>query len=152
MPADAAYAAVFLRVHPTGKAILSLSFDSDGNDMQYAQAVTNELGIEVEDIDVVPADTDRFGEDHGFSNRAGSNAAEQVAVAARKIREKARLIAAGALGASPDSLRWGENRWYSGSDPSRGRTIQEIALLAHAGGVLPPGVEGGLDGQATYRV
>ncbi len=151
MPADAAYGAVFLRVHPTGNAILSLSFDSDGNEAQYAEIIANELGIEVQDLEVVPADTDRFGEEHGFS-RSSTNASENVALAARKVREKARLIAAGALGGSPDSLRWGENRWYVGNDPAKGRTIQEIAMLAHAGGVLPPGVEGGLDGQATYRV
>ena len=43
--ANEAYRAVFLRVHPTGKMVLSLTTESDGNEGRYAQLVAEELGV-----------------------------------------------------------------------------------------------------------
>ena len=57
--ADEAYRAVFLRVHPTGKMVLSLTTEPDGKETEYAQLVADELGIPALDVKVVPADTDR---------------------------------------------------------------------------------------------
>ena len=65
--ASEAYRAVFLRVHPTGKMVLSLTTDADGREPQYAQLVADELGVPALDVKVVPADTDRFGVGHGFN-------------------------------------------------------------------------------------
>ena len=67
--ANEAYRAVFLRVHPTGKMVLSLTTDADGREPDYAELVADELGVPALDVKVVPADTDRFGvggeaEDH----------------------------------------------------------------------------------------
>ena len=70
--ADEAYRAVFLRVHPTGKMVLSLTTESDGNEGRYAQLVAGELGVPALDVKVVPADTDRFGEGHGFNTSPSS--------------------------------------------------------------------------------
>ena len=60
--ADEAYRAVFLRVHPTGKMVLSLTTEADGREAEYAQLVADELGVPALDVKVVPADTDRFGD------------------------------------------------------------------------------------------
>ena len=65
--ADEAYRAVFLRVHPTGKMVLSLTTESDGKEAEYAQLVADELGVPALDVKVVPADTDRFGVGHGYN-------------------------------------------------------------------------------------
>ena len=65
--ANEAYRAVFLRVHPTGKMVLSLTTESDGKEAQYAQLVADELGVPALDVKVVPADTDRFGVGHGYN-------------------------------------------------------------------------------------
>ena len=56
------------------------------------------------------------------------------------------------LGAPPESLTWSNGAWVSGdgSDPTKVKTIEDIALYAHGTGELPPGVEGGLDAQAVY--
>ena len=43
--ANEAYRAVFLRVHPTGKMVLSLTTESDGNEDRYAQLVAEDLGV-----------------------------------------------------------------------------------------------------------
>ncbi len=150
--ADEAYRAVFLRVHPTGKMVLSLTTESDGKEAQYAQLVADELGVPALDVKVVSADTDRFGVGHGYNASPSEGTSTAIVGAAGKIRAKAQLLAGAALETSPDTLEWINGAWASadGSDPTQVKTIEEIALYAHGTGALPPGVEGGLDAQTVY--
>jgi aerobic carbon-monoxide dehydrogenase large subunit len=146
--ANEAYRAVFLRVHPTGKMVLSLTTDADGREPEYAQLVAGELGVPALDVKVVPADTDRFGNGHGYNASPSDGVPAAIASTTAKIRDKARLLAAMALEAPPDSLTWSNGAWTAGD---RYKTIEDIALYAHGTGPLPPGVEGGLDAQTVYR-
>jgi carbon-monoxide dehydrogenase large subunit len=146
--ADEAYRAVFLRVHPTGKMVLSLTTDSDGKEPEYAQLVADELGVPALDVKVVPADTNRFGTGHGYNTSPSAGARAAITSATEKIRAKARLLAGMALGADPESLTWQNGAWANGDNV---QTIEQIALYAHGTGELPPGVEGGLDAQTVYR-
>ena len=150
--ADEAYRAVFLRVHPTGKMVLSLTTESDGKEAEYAQLVADEIGIPPLDVKVVPADTDRFGVGHGYNTSPSKGTSAAVVVATGKIRAKAQLLAGMALGAPPETLTWVNGAWVgaAGSDPAQVKTVEEIALYAHGTGALPPGVEGGLDAQTVY--
>jgi carbon-monoxide dehydrogenase large subunit len=150
--ADEAYRAVFLRVHPTGKMVLSLTTDSDGREPEYAQLVADELGVPPLDVKVVPADTNRFGTGHGYNTSPSGGAPAAISSATAKIREKARLLAGMALDAAPETLTWSNGAWANGdgSDPTQVQTIEDIALYAHGSGALPPGVEGGLDAQTVY--
>jgi carbon-monoxide dehydrogenase large subunit len=150
--ANEAYRAVFLRVHPTGKMVLSLTTEADGNEGRAAELVARELGVPALDVKVVPADTDRFGNGHGFNTSPSNGQAAAITKATDKIKDKARLLAGVALGAAPDSLSWHNGAWVAddGTDPDQARTIADIALYAHGTGPLPPGVEGGLDAQAVY--
>jgi carbon-monoxide dehydrogenase large subunit len=151
--ADEAYRAVFLRVHPTGKMVLSLTTEADGREAEYAQLVADELGVPALDVKVVPADTDRFGVGHGFNTSPSPGTPAAIALATERIRDKAQLLAGMALEAPPEALTWSNGAWVSGdgADPTQVRTIEAIALYAHGTGELPPGVEGGLDAQAVYR-
>ena len=151
--ASEAYRAVFLRVHPTGKMVLSLTTDADGREPQYAQLVADELGVPALDVKVVPADTDRFGVGHGFNTSPSAGTPAAISSATAKIRDKAQLLAGMALGAEPDTLRWLNGAWVAadGGDATQVKTIEDLALYAHGTGELPPGVEGGLDAQAVYR-
>jgi aerobic carbon-monoxide dehydrogenase large subunit len=151
--ANEAYRAVFLRVHPTGKMVLSLTTESDGKESDYAQVVARELGVPQLDVKVVPADVDRFGEGHGFNTSPSGTTEAAIVSTTGKIRDKAQLLAGMALDAAPDTLTWRNGAWVSGdgSDPTQVKTIEDIALYAHGSGALPPGVEGGLDGQTVYR-
>jgi carbon-monoxide dehydrogenase large subunit len=151
--ASEAYRAVFLRVHPTGKMVLSLTTDADGHEPQYARLVADELGVPALDVKVVPADTDRFGVGHGFNTSPSDGTPAAISSATAKIREKAQLLAGMALGAQPDTLKWLNGAWVAadGSDPTQVKTIEDLALYAHGTGELPPGVEGGLDAQTVYR-
>jgi carbon-monoxide dehydrogenase large subunit len=151
--ADEAYRAVFLRVHPTGKMVLSLTTDADGREREYAELVGSELGVPPLDVKVVPADTDRFGVGHGFNTSPSPGTGAAISKATERIRDKARLLAGMALGAAPEQLTWSNGAWVAGDgkDPEQVRTVEAIALYAHGTGELPPGVEGGLDAQAVYR-
>ena len=151
--ANEAYRAVFLRVHPTGKMVLSLTTEADGNEPRYARLVADALGVPALDVKVVPADTDRFGNGHGYNTSPSPGAAAAIASASEKIRAKARLLAGMQLGAPPDSLTWSNGAWVNGDggDPTQAGTIADLAMYAHGSGELPPGVEGGLDAQTVYR-
>ena len=150
--ADEAYRAVFLRVHPTGKMVLSLTTEADGREEQYAQLVADQLGVPALDVKVVPADTDRFGEGHGYNTAPSGGAPAAIENATGKILAKARLLASVALDAPPDSLKWeGGAFMRDGDDTGELKTIADVALYAHGTGALPPGVEGGLDAQTVYR-
>jgi aerobic carbon-monoxide dehydrogenase large subunit len=149
--ADEAYRAVFLRVHPTGKMVLSLTTEPDGREAHYAELVAGELGVPPLDVKVVPADTDRFGEGHGFNTSPSDGTERAVASATGKILDKARMLAGVALGAEPDRLRWENGAFAAAGDGADAKTIADLALYAHGTGMLPPGVEGGLDAQTVYR-
>ncbi|HZN89838.1 MAG TPA: molybdopterin cofactor-binding domain-containing protein [Thermoleophilaceae bacterium] len=149
--ANDAYRAVFLRVHPTGKMVLSLTTESDGNEDRYAQLVADELGVPALDVKVVPADTNRFGDGHGFNTSPSAGTTAAVTSASGKIRDKAQLLAGAALGAQPDSLTWENGAFVAAADPAQVQTIADLALYAHGTGALPPGIEGGLDAQTVYR-
>jgi aerobic carbon-monoxide dehydrogenase large subunit len=145
--ADEAYRAVFLRVHPTGKMVLSLTTEPDGKEQEYAEVVADQLGVPALDVKVVPADTDRFGDGHGYNTAPSGGAPAAIADTAEKIRAKARLLAGMALGTPPESLTWVNGAWANGDSV---QTIEQVALYAHGTGELPPGVEGGLDAQTVY--
>jgi len=149
--ANEAYRAVFLRVHPTGKMVLSLTTESDGKESEYAQLVADELGVPPLDVKVVSADTDRFGEGHGFNTTPSDRTSAAIASAMSKIRAKAQLLASAALETPAETLRWSNGAFMTEADPSNVKTIADIALYAHGTGALPPGVEGGLDAQTVYQ-
>ncbi|MDQ1424230.1 MAG: aerobic carbon-monoxide dehydrogenase large subunit, partial [Acidimicrobiaceae bacterium] len=143
-----------LRVHPTGKAQLRLSVQSQGqgHETTFAQIVAQEVGIPPEDVEVIHGDTDNTPFGLGtYGSRSTPVSGAAAAVVARRVRDKARIIAAAALECSPDDLEWELGRWQVKGDPEKGKTIVEIAMLAHSSLELPDGVEGHLDAQAVYN-
>jgi carbon-monoxide dehydrogenase large subunit len=142
-----------LRVHPTGKAQLRLSVQTQGqgHETTFAQIVAHELGIPPEDIDVIHGDTDNTPFGLGtYGSRSTPVSGAAAAVVAQRVRDKAKIVAAAAMEISPDDLEWQLGRWQVKGDPAQGRTIQEIAMLAHGTVELPPGTEGHLDGSVVY--
>jgi carbon-monoxide dehydrogenase large subunit len=144
-----------LRVHPTGKAVLRISVQSQGqgHETTYAQIVAHELGIPADDIDVVHGDTDQTPFGLGtYGSRSTPVSGAATAVVARKVRERARLVASAMLEVSADDLEWDDaGRWVVRGSPEQGRSIQEIALAAHSSLELPDGVEGHLDATTVYN-
>ena len=142
-----------LRVHPTGKAQVRLSVQTQGqgHETTFAQIIAQELGIPPEDIEVIHGDTDNTPFGLGtYGSRSTPVSGAAAAVVAQRVRAKAKIIAAVSLECSPDDLEWDHGRWQVKGDPSQGRTIPEIAMLSHGNLELPEGVEGHLDASVVY--
>ncbi|WP_172860808.1 aerobic carbon-monoxide dehydrogenase large subunit [Jiangella alkaliphila] len=143
-----------LRVHPTGKAVVRLSVQSQGqgHETTFAQIVGEELGIPPADVDVVHGDTDNTPFGLGtYGSRSTPVSGAAAALVARKVRDKARIVASGMLEVSADDLVWEKGSFHVAGDPSAAVTIQDIAMRAHGGGDLPDGYEGALEAQITYN-
>jgi carbon-monoxide dehydrogenase large subunit len=142
-----------LRVHPTGKAVLGISVQTQGqgHETTFAQIVAEELGIPPEDVEVIHGDTDNTPYGLGtYGSRSTPVSGAATALVARKVRDRARIVASAMLEASADDLEWEKGRWFVKGDPDKGATIQEIAMAAHGSLELPEGVEGGLDAETVY--
>jgi carbon-monoxide dehydrogenase large subunit len=143
-----------LRVYPTGKAVLAVSCQTQGqgHETTFAQIVAEELGISVDDVEVVHGDTDRTPFGLGtYGSRSTPVSGAAAAVVARKVRERARIVAAAMLEASASDLEWAGGRWQVRGDPAQGKTLAEIAMAAHSGLELPEGVTGHLDAGTVYN-
>jgi len=140
-----------IRIHPTGKAITRLGTKSQGqgHETTFAQIVAQELGIPVADITVEEGDTDTAPYGLGtYASRSTPVAGAATAIASRKIREKAKKIAAHLLEASEEDLEWEPGKFYVKGAPSKAKTIQEIAFAAYTN--MPPGMEPGLEAVNYY--
>jgi carbon-monoxide dehydrogenase large subunit len=140
-----------LRVHPTGKAILKLGVKSQGqgHETTFAQIVANELGIPVGDITVQEGDTDNTPYGLGtYASRSTPVGGAATAVISRKLKEKARRIAAHLLEADVDDIDIEPGRFFVKGSPAKGVTIQEVAFAAYTN--LPEGEEAGLEGVHYY--
>jgi carbon-monoxide dehydrogenase large subunit len=143
-----------LRVHPTGKAVLSVSCQTQGqgHETTFAQIVAEELGMSPDDVDVVHGDTDRTPFGLGtYGSRSTPVSGAAAAVVARKVRDRARIVASAMLEVSADDLEWADGRWQVRGDPEQGHSIAEIAMAAHGAIELPDGVDGHLDAETVYN-
>jgi aerobic carbon-monoxide dehydrogenase large subunit len=143
-----------LRVHPTGKAVLRLSVQSQGqgHETTFAQIVAEELGIPPTDIEVVHGDTDQTPFGLGtYGSRSTPVSGGATALVARKVRERAKIVAAAMMEVSTEDLDWEKGRFFVKGDHEKGRTIQEIAMAAHSSLELPEGIEGHLDATTVYN-
>ena len=142
-----------LRVHPSGKAVVSISAQTQGqgHETTFAQIVAEELGIPPEDVQVRHGDTDKSPYGLGtYGSRSTPVSGAAVAIVSRKVRDRARQIAATMLETRPEDLAWEKGRWYVKGDPDKGALIEDIAKRAYSGEPLPEGFEGGLDAQVIY--
>jgi carbon-monoxide dehydrogenase large subunit len=140
-----------LRIHPTGKAILKLGVKSQGqgHETTFAQIVAEELGIPAGDIVVQEGDTDNTPYGLGtYASRSTPVGGAATAVISRKIREKAKAIAAHLLEAAEEDLDWEPGRFFVKGSPDQGVTIQDVAFAAYTN--LPDGMEAGLEGVHYY--
>ena len=140
-----------LRVHMTGKAILrtGAKTQGQGHETTWAQIVAHELGIPADDIVVEEGDTDTAPFGMGtYASRSTPVAGAAVAMVSRKIRAKARKIAAHLLEVSEEDVEWELGRFYVRGAQDRGVSIQECAMAAYSN--VPDGLEPGLENNAYY--
>jgi carbon-monoxide dehydrogenase large subunit len=151
--AGGGWEAATVRCHPTGKAVVisGATPHGQGGETVYAQVVADELGIPVDDVQVLFGDTDisPSGWDT-YGSRGAAVGTPAVAMAAGRVRDKARKIAAHELEVSEDDLEWSDGAFRVKGAPDRAKTVPEVAFSAWTAHDLPDGVEPGLEGSAFF--
>jgi carbon-monoxide dehydrogenase large subunit len=140
-----------LRVHPTGKATARFGTKSQGqgHETTYAQIIAEELGIPAAHVEVEEGDTDTAPYGLGtYASRSTPTAGAAGAIAARKVRDKAKKIAAYLLEVSEDDLVWEPGKFSVKGAPQKSKTIQDIAFAAYTN--HPQGMEAGLEAVDYY--
>src|ERR1700704_6427811 len=140
-----------LRVHPTGKAIARFGTKSQGqgHETTYAQIIAEELGIPAEHVQVEEGDTDTAPYGLGtYASRSTPTSGAAAAMAARKIRDKARKLAAHLLEVNENDLDWEPGKFSVKGAPQKSKTIQECAFAAYTN--HPQGMEAGLEAVHYY--
>jgi carbon-monoxide dehydrogenase large subunit len=140
-----------IRVHPDGSAISRMGTITQGQGHQttYAQIIASEAGIAASLITVEEGDTATAPYGLGtYGSRSTPVAGAAIARASRKIREKARKIAAHLMEVSPDDLEFDLDRFNVKGDPSKSKTMKEVAWAAYNN--VPEGMEMGLEAVDYY--
>jgi carbon-monoxide dehydrogenase large subunit len=140
-----------LRIHPTGKAILKISVQTQGqgHETTFAQIVAEELGIQPEDVKVMHGDTDNTPYGLGtYASRSTPVSGAATAMVARRVREKASRIAAHLLEVSEEDVEFTKGTFSVRGAPDKVVTIQDAAFAAYTN--FPDGMEPGLEGVYYY--
>jgi aerobic carbon-monoxide dehydrogenase large subunit len=140
-----------IRIHPTGAVIARLGTKSQGqgHETTYAQIIATELGLSADNITVEEGNTDTAPYGLGtYGSRSTPVSGAATAMAARKIKAKAQMIAAHLLEVHDDDLEWDVDRFRVKGNPERFKTMTELAWAAYHG--VPPGMEPGLEAVSYY--
>jgi carbon-monoxide dehydrogenase large subunit len=142
-----------VRFHPSGKVhvFIGASPHGQGEETTFAQIIADELGVAVDDVKVVHGDTDQTPMGWGtYGSRTTAVTGAALAVAARKIKEKAKLLTSHLLEAAVEDVDYADGKFFVRGSPDKHKTIQDIALLANVAWNLPQGMEAGLEASSFY--
>ena len=142
-----------VRFHPTGKVhvFIGASPHGQGEETTFAQIVASEIGVSVEDVKVFHGDTDVTPMGWGtYGSRTTAVGGAALVLATRKIKEKAKTIAAHLLEAAVEDMDYADGKFFVKGSPDKAKTIQDVALMAHVAWNMPPGVEAGLEASMFY--
>lgn len=142
-----------VRFHPSGKVNVFIGSKphGQGEETTFAQIVSSELGVDVNDVKVVHGDTDRTPMGWGtYGSRTTAVSGAALALALRKIKDKATALAAHLLEASVDDMDYADGKFFVKGAPSKAKTIQDVALMANLSWNMPPGMESGLEASSFY--
>jgi carbon-monoxide dehydrogenase large subunit len=142
-----------VRVHPSGRAqvFIGASPHGQGEETTFAQIVADEIGLSTEDVKVVHGDTDVTPMGWGtYGSRTTAVGGAALAVAVRKIKDKAKLLASHLLEAAVEDIEFDSGRFFVKGAPDKAKSIQELALMANVAWNLPQGMEAGLEASSFY--
>ena len=142
-----------IRFTPTGKAsvYVGTSPHGQGEETTFAQILSDEIGVPVDDVDVIHGDTDNTPMGWGtYGSRTTVIGGAAVALAARKIRDKGKALAAHLLEAAEGDIEYEDGKFFVRGSPDQSKTIQDIALMANVAWNMPEGMEPGLEASAFY--
>jgi carbon-monoxide dehydrogenase large subunit len=142
-----------VRFHPTGKVNVysGISPHGQGEETTFAQIISDELGVDVDDVAIVHGDTSNTPMGWGtYGSRTTAVGAAAMVLAARKVKEKARLLAAHLLEAAETDVEYADGSFFVKGSPDQSKSIQEIATMANVAWNMPEGMEPGLEASAFY--
>jgi carbon-monoxide dehydrogenase large subunit len=142
-----------VRFHPSGKVnvFIGAKPHGQGEETTFAQIISSELGVDVNDVKVVHGDTDRTPMGWGtYGSRTTAVTGAALTVAARKIKDKATALAAHLLEASVADMDYADGKFFVKGAPAKAKTIQDIALMANVAWNMPAGMEAGLEASSFY--
>ena len=142
-----------VRFHPSGKVhvFIGASPHGQGEETTFAQIVGSELGVDPQDVKVFHGDTDTTPMGWGtYGSRTTAVGGAALALTARKIRDKAKVIAAHLLEAAVEDMDYEDGRFFVKGAPDQHKTIGDVALMANVAWNLPEGVEAGLEASTFY--
>lgn len=137
-----------VRVLATGKVIVltGTSPHGQGEETTFAQLVSEELGVPVEDIDVLHGDTASIPMGWGtYGSRTTAVGGTAILKATLKVVDKAKRLAAHLLEANVEDITHDHGRYYVEGSPNKVKTIQDIALMANVAWDMPEGMPPGLE-------
>jgi carbon-monoxide dehydrogenase large subunit len=123
-----------IRIHPTGAGIVRAGTKSQGqgHETTWAQIVAEELGLDPQNIMVEEGDTDTAPYGLGtYASRSTPVAGAAIAMAARRIREKARKVAAHLLEVGEADVEWRDYTFQVKGVPARRVTMKQVAFAAY---------------------
>jgi carbon-monoxide dehydrogenase large subunit len=134
-----------IRIHPTGAGIVRAGTKSQGqgHETTWAQIAAEELGLDPQNIMVEEGDTDTAPYGLGtYASRSTPTAGAAIAMAARRIRERARKVAAHVLEVGENDVEWKDYKFQVKGVPSKSLTMKEVAFAAYTNpGQNEPGLE-----------
>ncbi|HIN05520.1 MAG TPA: xanthine dehydrogenase family protein molybdopterin-binding subunit [Dehalococcoidia bacterium] len=142
-----------VRFYATGKVnvFIGTSPHGQGEETTFAQILSDELGVPVDDIEIVHGDTDNTPMGWGtYGSRTTVVGGAAVALAARKIKDKGKGLAAHLLEAAEEDIDYEDGKFFVRGSPDQNKTIQDIALMANVAWNMPEGMEPGLEASAFY--
>ena len=142
-----------VRFHPTGKVnvMIGSSPHGQGEETTFAQIVAGEVGVDVDDVEVIHGDTDNTPMGWGtYGSRTTAVSGAAVAIATRKIKEKSKALAAHLLEAATEDIEYEGGKFFVRGSPDQHKTIQDIALMANVAWDMPEGMDPGLEASAFY--
>jgi carbon-monoxide dehydrogenase large subunit len=146
------FEAASIRVHPTGKVTCYTGSHAhgQGHETTFAQVVADELGVSIDDVEVVHGDTAQVPFGMGtYGSRSIAVGGSAIFKALEKIKEKAKKIAAHKLEAAEDDIEFADGKWtVKGTDKSVG--LGDIALTAYVPHDYPEDLEPGLEDNAFW--
>ena len=142
-----------VRFHPTGKVNVAIgtSPHGQGEETTFAQIVSDALGVDVDDVEVLHGDTDQTPMGWGtYGSRTTAVSGAALALATRKIKDKATQLAAHLLEAAVEDIDYEDGKFFVRGSPDQAKTIQDIALMANVAWDMPEGMEPGLEASTFY--
>jgi aerobic carbon-monoxide dehydrogenase large subunit len=135
----------------TVRVFVGTADQGQGHRTTFAQIAAAELGVSVDDVEIVEGDTDQIPQGMGtYGSRSASVGGGAVARGAREVREKARRLAAHQLGTEASELAFDDGSFSVPDEPDRSLHIQELAHEAYLGHDLPDGMDPGLESTNFY--